>query len=59
MDREYIRINVGLRLRFNNRYAQQDLGWQFRPIENTLYDHFQKMIDDGVVQRPLSMLCQV
>ena len=52
MDREYIRKNVGFRLRFNNRYAQQDLGCQFRPIENTLSDHLQQMIEDGVVQRP-------
>jgi len=49
MDREYIRKNVGYRLQFNNRYAKQDLGIKFRPIGQTMSDHLEQMIADGVI----------
>jgi len=49
MEREYIWKNVGYRLQFNNRYAKQDLGISFRPIGQTMSDHLEQMIVDGII----------
>lgn len=48
--REFIARNVGYPLRFDNRYTCRDLGMSFRPFEQTLIDHFQQLIDDGLVK---------
>ncbi|SEQ25394.1 dihydroflavonol-4-reductase [Solimonas aquatica] len=48
--RDFISRNVGYPLRFDNSYACRDLQMRFRPFEETLVDHFQQLIDDGVVK---------
>jgi len=50
LTRKYVWANVGHPLRFDTRRAREDLGVEFRPVETTLVDHFQQMIDDGLVQ---------
>lgn len=49
--RAFISRNVGWPLRFDNTKSRRDLGVQYRPLEQTLADHFQQLIDDGVLRR--------
>jgi nucleoside-diphosphate-sugar epimerase len=48
--RKFVSRNVGWPLKFDNRYIQKDLGLTFRPVAETLGDHFQQMLDDGVLK---------
>ncbi|MGI9085021.1 MAG: NAD-dependent epimerase/dehydratase family protein [Aeromicrobium sp.] len=48
--RRYVAANVGHPLRFDNSRAREDLGMEFRPVETTVAEHFQQLIDDGVVR---------
>ena len=50
--RRLVRRNVGYPLRFDNQYAKTDLGMTFRPVEETIVDHFQQLLDDGLVNPP-------
>lgn len=47
--REFVSKNVGYPLRFDNSYACKDLNMTFRPASESVIDHFQQMIDDGLV----------
>ena len=49
LSRKYIRRNIGIPLRVDNSYSINDLGIQFRPVEETLEDHFRQLIADGLV----------
>ncbi len=48
--RKFVARNAGWPLRFDNSYIQRDLGLKFRPVAETLGDHFQQMLDDGVLK---------
>jgi nucleoside-diphosphate-sugar epimerase len=48
--RAVVRRNVGYPLEFDNRYARTDLGMSFRPAAEAIVDHFQQLLDDGLVQ---------
>ena len=50
LTRKYVAGNMGYPLKFDNRRARDELGMEFRPPEDTVVDHFQQMIDDGVVR---------
>jgi hypothetical protein len=41
--------NVGYPLRFDTSKARTQLGMEFRPPETTVVEHFQQLIDDGIV----------
>ena len=43
--------NAGHPLRFDNRYAKSDLGMSFRPAAESIVEHFQQLLDDGLVGR--------
>lgn len=47
---KYIATNVGYPLRFDNSKARTELGMEFRPVETTVVEHFQQLIDDGIVR---------
>lgn len=49
LTRKFVARNVGYTLKLDNSYAKQDLGMNFRPAEQTLVEHFQQMIDDGII----------
>ncbi len=51
--REFVDKNVGWPLAFDNSRSIAELGLAYRPAEETLGDHFQQMIDDGLTHRPL------
>jgi len=48
--RKFVARNAGWPLRFDTSYIQKDLGIQFRPVAETLADHFQQMLDDGILK---------
>jgi nucleoside-diphosphate-sugar epimerase len=50
LTRQFVSANVGFPLKFDNSYTRKDLGLTFRPVEQTLVEHFQQMIDDGVIR---------
>jgi hypothetical protein len=43
--------NVGYPLKFDNSRSRTELGLTYRPVEQTVTEHFQQMLDDGVVRR--------
>ena len=47
---QYVSNNVGYPLRFDNSRIRETLGMEFRPVETTVIDHFQQLIDDGIVR---------
>ena len=50
LTRKYVAGNMGHPLKFDNRHACDDLGIEFRPTETTVIEHFQQLIDDGIVR---------
>ncbi|BBH18104.1 NAD-dependent epimerase [Nocardioides baekrokdamisoli] len=48
--REFMRKNAGYPLRFDNSRTVSELGVQFRPARESVVEHFQQMIDDGLVR---------
>lgn len=50
--REFVDKNVGWPLEFDNSRSISELGLEYRAPEDTLAEHFQQMIDDGLVHRP-------
>lgn len=49
--RDYVRKNFGYKIYFNNQRSIEELGIQYRPISESLCEHFQQMIDDGIVKK--------
>ena len=50
LTRKYVAGNMGHPLKFDNGRARKNLGVEFRPVETTVVDHFQQLIDDGLVR---------
>lgn len=48
--RKFVSRNVGWPLKFDNSYSEKDLGIRFRPMRETVIDHFQQMLDDGLIR---------
>ena len=51
LTREFVDTNVGYPLVFDASRSQSELGLVYRPIEQTVTDHFQQMLDDGIVRK--------
>ena len=51
LTRKFVDLNVGLPLRFDSSRTRSELGVEFRPFEETVTEHFQQMIDDGLARR--------
>ena len=47
--RKYVSRNIGPRISFDNSYSTADLGMSYTPIEQTVKEHFQQIIDDGLL----------
>jgi dihydroflavonol-4-reductase len=47
--REFVSKNVGYPVKFDNTYSKKDLGLHYRPIEETIIEHFQQIIDDKLI----------
>lgn len=49
--RKFVKRNVGYPLAFDNSYTKRDLDMTFRPARQAVIEHFQQMLDDGVVRK--------
>ena len=52
--REYVSRNVGHQIKFDNSYSKADLGMSYIPIEQTVKEHFQQIVDDGLLGKTVS-----
>ncbi|MFL6023020.1 MAG: NAD-dependent epimerase/dehydratase family protein [Marmoricola sp.] len=50
LTRKFVDRNVGYPLRFDNSRTVRELGVTFRPGAESVTEHFQQMIDDGLVR---------
>jgi nucleoside-diphosphate-sugar epimerase len=51
LTRDFVRLNVGHPLKLDNSRSREALGLRYRPQLDTLADHLEQMIDDGIVRR--------
>lgn len=50
LTRRYVDLNVGWPLRFDSSRTRTELGITFRPAAESVVEHFQQMIDDGLAR---------
>ncbi|MBS9533377.1 NAD-dependent epimerase/dehydratase family protein [Mycobacterium sp. M1] len=48
LTRKFVELNVGYPLCFDNSRTRAELGIDFRPVAESVVEHFQQMIDDGL-----------
>jgi nucleoside-diphosphate-sugar epimerase len=51
LSRKYVSRNVGIHIKFDNSYSKKDLGMSYTPIEQTVKEHFQQLLDDGLLKK--------
>lgn len=51
LTRKYIRNNVNHEFKADNSKIKEELGIQFRPLQETLHDSFQVLIDNGILKK--------
>ncbi len=56
LTREFVDTNVGYPIAFDASRSQNELGLTYRPVADTITDHFQQMLDDGLVPRRPKLL---
>ena len=49
MTRKVVRLNVGLPWKGDNGKGVRELGLSYRPLDDTVVDFFQQMVDSGVL----------
>ncbi|MGD2271768.1 MAG: aldehyde reductase [Desulfobacterales bacterium] len=49
--RKYVSKNVGIKVKLDNSYSKKDLGLSYSPIEKTIIEHFQQILDDGLLSK--------
>ena len=49
--REFVARNVNHPLRIDNARSRKELGVQYRQVEETFVEHFQQVIDDGLLKK--------
>lgn len=49
--RKYVNKNVGYRIKFDTSYSSTDLDLTYTPLEQTVKDHFQQILDDGLLDK--------
>jgi nucleoside-diphosphate-sugar epimerase len=47
--RRYVSRNVGIPIKFDTSRSRTELGIAYRPVDQTIRDHFQQLLDDGLV----------
>lgn len=48
--RKFASRNVSIRIKFDNSYSRTDLSMSYIPIEQTVKEHFQQLLDDGLLE---------
>jgi nucleoside-diphosphate-sugar epimerase len=51
MTRDFVARNVGHKIAFNNSRSQRDLKIQYRDVRVAICDHFQQLLDDGLIKK--------
>lgn len=49
--RKFVSRNVDHDIKFDNRKSREDLGVSYRPVQQTLCEHFQQILDDGLLKK--------
>jgi nucleoside-diphosphate-sugar epimerase len=49
--RQFVELNMGYPIYFNAQKSQNELGMQYRPVKESLIEHFQQLLDDGLVKQ--------
>ena len=49
--RKYVSRNVGIQIKFDNSYSETDLSMSYIPVEQTVKEHFQQILDDGLLDK--------
>jgi nucleoside-diphosphate-sugar epimerase len=49
--RKMIKQNIGYKIAYDNSKAIKELGLKYRPVNETIIDFFQQMIDNGVIRK--------
>lgn len=49
--RKFIEQNAEHPLKFDNSRSKERLGLQYHPLEQTFVDHFNQLLDDGLIRR--------
>ena len=52
--RKYVSRNAGIQMKFDNSYSKKDLSMSYIPIEQTVKEHFQQLLDDGLLEKTAS-----
>jgi len=47
--RKYASRNAGIQIKFDNSYSKTDLNMSYIPIDQTVKEHFQQLLDDGLL----------
>lgn len=48
---KFVHLNMGHPIYFNNQRSQDELGIQYRDIKQSVCEHFQQLLDDGLVRK--------
>ncbi len=49
--RKFVELNMGYPIYFDSSKSQQELGLQYRDVKQSLVEHFQQLLDDGIVKK--------
>ncbi len=49
--RKYVSRNVGIPIKIDNSRSKTDLNMSYLPFEQTIRDHFQQILDDGLLAK--------
>lgn len=47
--RKFVSNNIGFQIKIDNSYSKTDLNMSYIPIEQTVKEHFQQILDDGLL----------
>jgi nucleoside-diphosphate-sugar epimerase len=49
--RKYATRNTGIHIKFDNSYSKTDINMSYIPIEQTIKEHFQQILDDDLLSK--------
>lgn len=49
--RKWVRNNINMRWRAENAKSKKELGLSYRPLQKTMYDGFEQLIESGVLKK--------
>jgi len=47
---KFVSNNIGISVEYDNTKSKKELGIVYRPVEDTLTEHFQQLVDDGFIK---------